>query len=251
MTEKDLGKFFDVLMERSIRLFKGYPSAIYDFLKEIEIRCSSCQKELLKSKIKYCIFNSELPTCQIIDYIKHDWGMNFISGYGHTESCVLAYTNVNSELYFPYHTYGFAEVEDKMLIGTSYHNFDMPLIRYNTEDIVDADYFSNGILKSFIIKEGRVINTIFDKNDLRIAIQSILLGVKPSTFEHLNYLQFFQEQKGKAVVIISQDNYKDLDYMELLNLNKYNMEFDFVFKKRPIRTKSQKVPLRIFELPKQ
>ena len=195
------------------------------------------------------MFNSEYPTINITNYIKNVWGFSFIAGYGHTECCVLALSKANENLYIPFHTYGYAEVEDQMLIGTSYHNYDMPLIRYNTEDIVSPEYYSNNILKSFEITEGRSMHTIYDKYDLRFTICTIHDYTKPEAFNYINYIQVYQEQKGRATILISQDKYYELDYKDLLNLGKYDMDFDFIFLERPIKTSAQKVPLRVFELP--
>ena len=133
--------FYYILTKRNVKYFHGYPSSINDFLKKIEGRITKNQMELLKSKIKCCLYASEYPTPQIVDYLKNNWNLNFISWYGHTEKCVLAASNINELIYYPMHTYGYVEVEKNMLLGTSYHNFDMPLIRYNTDDLVAPKRF--------------------------------------------------------------------------------------------------------------
>ena len=249
MSNDNIDEIFKILKARNVKYIKGIPSAIIDFLKEIDGKISRNQKELFQQQIKCCFFNSEFPSPQMTNYLKNKWNLDFIAGYGHSEICVFAATDINGIDYYPYHTYGYAEVEDNMLLGTSYHNFDMPLIRYNTDDLVRPKRYSNGILKSFEIKEGRVVDIIFDKDNLRIPITGMILRANHEIFDYVDHIQVFQEKKGFSTILISQKKFTKLDVQSLMNLKDININFEYIYLKKPIRTSSGKVPLRIHKLP--
>ncbi len=249
LTNDNINKFFKILISKRIKYFQGYPSAINDFLKEIEGRISIEQKEILKENVISCFYNSEYPLSHMTDYIKNVWNLDFISCYGHTEACVLGATKKNQLTYFPFHTYGYIEIQDKKLIGTSYHNMSMPLIRYNTDDLALAERYNNGIVKSFEIKEGRNFYYILDKNNVRLSVVALIENLEVSVFDYVDYIQVFQEKQGFATLLLSKKYTDDIDLVSLLNLNNMDMVFDYVYLQKPIKTKAGKVPLRVHKLP--
>lgn len=249
LTDNHIKQFFKILKNRNVKYFHGYPSAINDFLKEIQGRISREQKVLLQEQIICCFYGSEFPTSQIIKYLKDKWNLDFISWYGHSENCVLAAADKNELEYKPFHTYGYVEVENNMLVGTSYNNFDMPLIRYNTDDLVSAKRFKNGIVKSFEIKQGRIFDFIYDKNNFKLPIVTVLRERGEKIYNFVDYIQVFQNKNGFATLIISQSKGKKIDAPTLMNLEDMNIEFDFIYLKKPIKTSAGKVPLRVSKLP--
>jgi len=223
---------------------------INDFLKEIEGKISRAQKEILQQQIKCCFYSSEIPLPQIVKYLKNEWKLDFIAWYGHSEMCVLASAHKNELDYFPFHTYGYVEAENSMLLGTSYHNFDMPLIRYNTDDLVSPKRYKNGVLKSFEVSEGRIFDFIYDKNNLKIAATALFRqGQFYQIYKYIEYIQVFQEKKGYATILITQNKVENLDVLSLMNLKNIDMDFDFIYLKKPVRTVTGKVPLRVLNLP--
>ena len=247
--KNNIDEFFKVLTTYNLKYFHGYPSAIYDFLKEIEDVLTNNQKKLLKEQIRCCFFSSEMPLPHMMEYITNKWGFDFIACYGHTEVCVLAATDINELAYYPYHTYGHVEVEDNMLLGTSYHNFDMPLIRYNTDDLVRAIRYSNGIVKYFEVTEGRIFDYIYDRNNLKIPIITMFREHFSEIFKHIDHIQVFQEKKGRATLFLCKNKINKLDTPNLLDLENIDIDFDITYVTNPIRTASGKVPLRVLKLP--
>ena len=147
-----------------IKYLHGYPSSIYNFYKELDQILSTNEKKEIVENIKCCFLSSEFPQAYMIDYLRRNWGLDFISWYGHSEMCVLAYDNNLSGQYKPLITYGFAEEVNGTLIGTSYHNYDMPLIRYSTDDIIMASKNEFDVVDTFSITTGRVGDFMEDKN---------------------------------------------------------------------------------------
>ena len=112
-----------------MKWFHGYPSSIYQFILECEGAFGKEGVRRLFKGVRGLLLSSEFP----LPYMKEKFsehGLKWISWYGHTEMCVLAYDKNCNNRYRPFATYGLAEVVDGHLIGTSFHNFDMPLIRY-------------------------------------------------------------------------------------------------------------------------
>ena len=221
MTKKNIDEFFKVLKTRNVKFIHGHPSSINDFLKDIENVISKSQKELIQRQIECCFYQSEYPAPQIVKYLRNDWGLNFVSWYGHAEQCVFAVAKKNTLEYVPFHTYGFVEVDDDKLIGTSYHNFDMPLIRYDTGDIVMPKKEKHRILKSFAIKHGRTFDYIYDKNDLKINLLVYWQFHGFEIFNFCDYVQVYQDKKGSAtIIVISKDPNVIKDIPKLKKTNK-------------------------------
>lgn len=250
MNSDQINEFFKILTTNNVKYFHGYPSAINDFLKNIEDKIQPDQKQILQERIKCCFYASETPLPNFVDYLQNVWGLNFISMYGHTEMCILASTEVNKLDHIVFHTYGYTEVEDNKLLGTSYHNFDMPLIRYDSNDLVRAKKNKNGIVISFEIKEGRVFDFIFDKKGSPISITALFREKHDEIFNDINYIQVFQENKGVATILITPNRGAELNTSTLKNhLEDIDIEFHFMYLKEPIKTIAGKVPLRVKELP--
>ena len=251
MNSDQIDDFFKTLTSRNVKYFHGYPSAINDFLKDIEGKITDEQKRIVQEQIKCCFYASETPLPHFVNYLRNQWNLNYISMYGHTEMCLLAATNINELDHTVYHTYGYAEVDDNRLLGTSYHNFDMPLIRYDSNDLVRAKRFKNGIVKSFEIKEGRVFDFIYDKNDSPISVTALFREKHHKIFNDINYIQVFQEKKGQATILITLNKGVNLEVSSLTeHLENLNIDFDFIYLNEPVRTNAGKVPLRVKNMPK-
>lgn len=244
-----LEEFLKILQTKNVRYFHGYPSAIYNFLKEIEKNISKEQKQIITEKIGCCFLGSEYPTPVIIDYLRDIWNLDFVSWYGHSEMCVMAYSNLNEKTYYPLHSYGYVEAEKNMLIGTSYHNYDMPLIRYNTGDLIEGQKDKNGVLKSFKIKEGRVGDFIVDKNNKKIPLTAFIFGRHHEIFKYIDYIQVFQREKGQATLVISS-RASEINAIDLMDLSNVAVDFDFIFIEKPLKTNRGKVALKVNTLPK-
>ena len=194
VSKKEINLFFRTLIKKEVKYFHGYPSTIYDFLRFLEENISYSQKEMIMRLIKCCFFSSEMPLPHITNYVKNIWNIDFLACYGHTEACVLAAADVNNLNYKPEQTYGYIEEENGFLLGTSYYNYDMPLIRYRTDDLIYANKNENGLLKTFEIKEGRILDFFYNKQGLKVYYLDLFYDTKGEIFSDIDYLQFFQKK---------------------------------------------------------
>jgi len=250
----DAGKHIEILLpffkKYPFKYFQGYPSTIYNFLKEIEPFISSTEKELISQKIRSLFFSSEYPMPYMLDYIKDNWNItDYISWYGHSEMCILAYDEFSKGEYRPFVTYGYAEEAGGMLLGTSFHNYDMPLIRYSTEDLVVADKNEYGIVEKFRIERGRSGDFIEDINGRMFAL-TFFLGRHHRIYDYADFVQVYQPERGKIIYYITFKRSTPIskqsvsEYFDFPNIV---MSFDYVFLKEPIRTQRGKLKLKLSE----
>ncbi len=231
--------------KRKITYLHGYPSAIFNFLNELEPVMSEKEKEILSCNLKACFLGSEFPMPHITEYLQSVWHFDYISWYGHSEMCILAYDENKINEYKPFPTYGFAEVVNSRLIGTSFHNFDMPLIRYDTGDVVEPTYHDNGLLKYFKISHGRNGDYIIDKKNKQIPLTALIFGRHHEAFNFAQFVQVSQSTPGEVIFYVTTDETNLQKINNSLNLK--NIEIDYKIQRidMPFKTKAGKVKLKI------
>jgi phenylacetate-CoA ligase len=127
--------------------------------------------------------------------------------YGHSERVVLAGEGRKSELYYFFPQYGFVEFGAadseglQEVIGTSFHNLAMPLIRYRTGDYVRlADPKSDGSLEfrwaAAADIAGREQEFLLSGTHRRVSLTTF--NMHDASFDGLYAVQFYQEQPGIA-----------------------------------------------------
>ena len=228
-----------------IKYIHGYPSTIYNFLYELEENINKNEQSIITKNLRSCFFGSEYPTAQITKYIEDKWGLDYISWYGHSEMCIMAYDLDKTNMYKPFFTYGFPEQVDNKLIGTSFHNYDMPLIRYDTGDIINADYSNDGLISTFSITNGRVGEYIIDANNKSIPLTALIFGRHHKVFDYARFIQVKQIKPGSVTFYITTDKNNKNEVITDLNMNNTSIKFDVELIPKPILTRSGKVCLKI------
>ena len=232
------------------RFLHGYPSAIFDFLAQLEWSRPDLI-EVLKSKIDGTFFGSEFPNPQWRQRIESLTGASSVSWYGHTERCVLAYEADNPFEFAPLQTYGYAESVEtdgvEQLVGTSLYNFVCPMIRYNSEDGIQTVKSSEGILESFKIVDGRVGEYILDQNNKKIPLTGLIYGRHHLLFGQCRSLQISQDIPGKAKIyycVLPNSELSD-SASHLFDSSGVEIEFSFEQCADPIRTQAGKIGLLV------
>ena len=251
-TYKSVASFKDELLELfskyEIKYVHGYPSAVYEFFKELESTFDDVEKKLVTEKIVSCLFGSEFPVPYMVDYLTNKWDLDYISWYGHSEMAILAYDKEKKNQYKPLMTYGYAEVIDNRLLGTSYNNFDMPLIRYDTGDRVEGKQDKNGLLEYFTIKEGREGDFIVDKSGKKIPLTALVFGRHHKMFDIADFIQVGQDEDGMVTFF---STFKDRSKIDETNMEQYfdlsNVDIDYRFEilDAPVRSKMGKIKLKV------
>lgn len=250
----DLKRLFE---KRKPKWFHGYPSSIYQFILECEGTYGVKGTRQLFKGVVGLLLSSEYPHPYIVQKFE-SYGLKWTSWYGHSEMAVLAYgtieesNNLNNQtiLYHPFVTYGFAEVEDGHLLGTSYHNFDMPLIRYDTGDLVEkVEVEGGGGQRSFAfkIKEGRSGDFVEDKNGKRIPLTALIFGRHHKAFDIADHVQIRQQEPGKATLVVSGSKavLAGKAMSVLFDLTNVAIDFNMEIVDKPIRTAAGKLKLKV------
>jgi len=247
--ERGAAEFIKLVRAYPIRFFQGYPSNIYNVFKAAEQYIKTELRKEFAKNIKGLLFSSEYPSEYMVQYLREEWGLfNYMSWYGHSEMCVLAYDLKSNYNYKPLFTYGYAEEQNGMLIGTSFHNYDMPLIRYQTEDIISAIKDNSGVISSFQITGGRVSDFIEDKKGQQHSL-TFFLGRHHTIYNHADFIQIYQGIPGFATyyIVPSHDFRPSSDDLSFYFDIPQNLDivFDYCLIKKPIRTKSGKFKLKL------
>ena len=127
--------------------------------------------------------------------------------YGHSERVVLAGEGAQSELFYFFPQYGFVEFGPpdeeglREVIGTSFHNLAMPLIRYRTGDCVrlaEPEAASNLEYPwpAAVEIAGRQQEYLVSATGRRISLTAV--NMHDSVFNDLYAVQFYQERPGLA-----------------------------------------------------
>lgn len=241
-----IGELATLVRLKGIKYLHGYPSAIYIFLKELDGCGNPDVINEFKKQFKYCLLGSEFPVPYMAKYITSNWGLDYVSWYGHSEMCILAYDADSTNCYTPFHSYGLTEVVDNRLIGTSYHNFAMPLIRYDTGDLVEPTFASNGLLSSFLVKEGRSGDFVEDANGKQIPLTALVFGRHHEIFDHVDCIQVKQQVPGKIEFLVTTKKVLSPDEAKgMIDMSNVDIEFDATIISSPVLTAAGKMPLKI------
>ena len=124
--------------------------------------------------------------------------------YGHSERVVLAGPEPGSgeglEFWPGYGLVEFGEADEQGLrevIGTSFHNRVMPLIRYRTGDLVRLKEGTEGTVRPVVVEvAGRAAEFLVSGTGRRVSLTAV--NMHDLTFEGLAGVQFFQERAGEV-----------------------------------------------------
>ena len=177
------------------KILVSYPSTIY-YLAVL------CEKHNLELKhVKYLHGASEMCLDQWSDKIKSVFGTELKMHYGQVEKASFAHQDSENNLYKENLLYSYNELaDDNTFIGTGFHNYLMPLIRYKTNDVIMKN--PNAVLDSAFPKTILKINgrngdmLITEKDSLVPAVNFY------SFMSKLNFVDMFQitQQKNNKSV---------------------------------------------------
>lgn len=143
MNNEALFSYVDVLNQYQPQWLQGYPSAVgllASFINETGYQ--------LKYQIKTITLSSESVTEKQRNDIKKAFSINPFQTYGQTEGVAYFSDYVQGELYVieDYSAVEFIQLDNgsRHIVGTNYWNKAMPLIRYDTHDLVEVEETQSG-----------------------------------------------------------------------------------------------------------
>jgi len=210
----------DDYMAECLRLIgKFEPEFIFGFPNTLTVFSAFIKKNGYRPfrNLKAVIAHSETLYPWQRNLLKEVFGVRIFTIYVMTEFVVFAGECENSENIHMYPQYGLAEFKDfdsghEEIVATGFTNYAMPLIRYQTGDIV----IKGGELCHTCGRHHQLIDRIEGRiNDFLInkegrVIPRIMPAVK--IFPHTKQYQFLQEEPGKAGLrIVRADSYSEAD----------------------------------------
>jgi phenylacetate-CoA ligase len=246
-TREDYRQLMNVFKRYNTQYIHGYPSAIFNFIKEIAIDAPFLL-DFLRQNIKGIMFGSEFPSPHYRDFIENTLTKNTISWYGHTEGVILAAELYEKYVYVPLLSYGYTEAVKKddqfHLVGTCFDNYAAPFIRYDTEDIINPSFGSSGLLESFEITEGRLGEFVIDRHNRKLSLTSLIFGRHHQLFDKVNFIQVKQTVPGKIIVYYSNNEQVE-NPSDLFDSTNLDLEVLFQQVREPFKTSFGKIPLLI------
>lgn len=234
-----------VLEKYKIEYLHGYPSGIFEFIKQLSNHYPDTLIKL-KKNLKGIFYGSEYPAPIYRDFVDNELNIPSVSWYGHTEMAVLAYEKEQPYIYHPFQSYGFTEsveIDGKQhLVGTTIHNKVGPLIRYDTGDIIEPLTYKDGLLESFKVSEGRTGEFVIDRLGRNISLTALIFGRHHDIFSVADFIQVEQNTPGYLTVYVTSTT-QNLDSESLFDCAGIDMEINFKIVNKPFKTKAGKVPL--------
>lgn len=206
-----LETIYKVIQKHKIRFIHCYPSHAYEFALFLK------RRELDASFIKAFLSGSENVFDYEVHLIQNRLGIRFYNWYGHSEKLVLAGYCEKTNDYHIEPTYGYFELVDENnavirtpgkfgeIVGTSFHNPGMILIRYRTGDYAEyvGDRCSACGRKVPIIRNirGRWSGQKLFNGD-GTYVTTTALNLHSDLQSCTNGFQYVQERKGEVKILI-------------------------------------------------
>jgi phenylacetate-CoA ligase len=202
LTEQRLPEYLEAIERFQPDLLHAYPSAalqLAEFLERTGARWPVALRGVLAGSERLT-----LPQKRLLERI---FSCRVYRWYGHAERVVLAGEGRDSELFYFWPVYGLVEFGPpdaeglREVIGTSFHNTVMPLIRYRTGDYVRvADEPTDGHFElpwpAVSAVEGREQEFLVSATGRRISLTAF--NMHDTIFDDLYAVQFVQDEEGKA-----------------------------------------------------
>lgn len=219
LSEQNLPRYLDEMRRFDAKFMIAFPSSLYvvaKFLQDEGLEPPHFQAIMLASENVYPWQRNE---------IEKVFGCRAFSHYGHSEMVLLGMESERSRdlLFFP--QYGYLEVLDASglsvrhpgvsgeLVGTSFHNPVMPLIRYHTQD---RGMFGSSALEQrnyplLSQVEGRLQEFVLTRDNRFISITT-LGAAHFDVLDNVFSSQYYQDEIGVLVFnVVPKPGYSEKD----------------------------------------
>jgi phenylacetate-CoA ligase len=222
LNQKTVECYVSKLNKLKPKYFHGYPS-VFITLAKLMVK-QNLKLDYTPSTI---FLISEGFTERDIDFLRVFFKCEVSSFYGHSERLVFAPADKELKSYTPNLVYGYFELIDKNgnvirennidgeIVGTSYDNLAMPLIRYRTGDYTSYIDFKTKTFAPITGKWGQMSLVGLDNEEITLTS----LNLHSEELDNILKVQFVQKEKGKVTMfLIFQKNTKknDLNLIEKL-----------------------------------
>jgi phenylacetate-coenzyme A ligase PaaK-like adenylate-forming protein len=224
LNEENLEKILEKTLRYRPDFFHAYPSTAIIFAQYLE------RNKFRIPSLKALLLGSENLLLSQKKYLEKIFNCRVYSWYGHSEKCVLAGNCDMTDGYWPFPFYGYTEIVDKTgkvisevgkkgrIVGTSFINDATIFIRYLTDDeaewgIEKVNGVERKVLRNIIGRWDQEV--LVGKTGAKIPIAAV--NIHSKIYTKVSAFQFYQEEKGRAVLrIIKSNNWQSQDLEILL-----------------------------------
>jgi len=211
--------------DANIRCMVGYPSTFGPLLRHLEQRGDGPEAFHLRSIISI----SERLTPEAREALRSRFGCTVVSRYSNQENGVLAQQCLDREefhLNTASYIFEYLKLDEDLpadpgeparMVVTDLFNRAMPLIRYDTGDLVlrqpsPACGWDTETLREV---EGRRVDFIYDTRDRLLS--PAVVSIQFSPFTRLKQIQFIQEAQGQYQIVLNgaREEYRDEEFIDL------------------------------------
>jgi phenylacetate-CoA ligase len=198
--------YAELMKQKRVDFFHCYPSSMVDFARCLQ------QAGYEPPRFKALLAGSENLYPGQQEIAESFFGCRMFIWMGHSENTVLAGGCELNNLYHIFPEYGFVEVlredgriatnegEEGELVGTSFYNRVMPLIRYRTGDggVIGPSKCNCGRKHHLLseVRGRRDQEVLIGRLGNRMSITAINMHSK--LFDNVRQFQFYQNEPGKA-----------------------------------------------------
>ncbi len=212
LNETNVDEVVAAIREFQPEFIHAYPSA----LKILTRLIADPQRIRDRVRIKAVFLGSEGIDPLDRDFLGGFYDSRVVSWYGHSECAVHAGNTVDSDEYHFYPFYGYLELLDEAgrpvtrpgdggrIVVTSFDNYVMPFIRYDTGDIgvlsdrtTWYDRFECTVLSRI---EGRSQDCLVLKDGTRVSVTAFIFGQHLRQFSSIREMQLQQDERGELLV---------------------------------------------------
>lgn len=200
LTDERMPEYLEALEAYQPEFIHAYPSAALQIAEYLQRTGQSW-----RIPVRALLCGSEQLTLQQKRMLEKVYACCVYRWYGHAERVVLAGEGRESPLFYFFPTYGYVEFGPpdadglQEIIGTSFHNLVMPLIRYRTGDYVRlAPRGANREFPWPAVSEiaGRGQEYLVSAGGRKISLTAF--NMHDAVFDGLYVVQFYQDQPGQA-----------------------------------------------------
>ncbi|RUM62584.1 MAG: hypothetical protein DSZ03_06425 [Sulfurimonas sp.] len=196
-------KIYTKALKFKPKFFIGYPSAVLSFMKQ------SKKHHLTAIPLEGIILASETLYQEELRTLQEYFDTKVLTHYGHTERSAIAY-RINDESYRFLASYGLVRIVNEEIITTSFDNFVMPFINYQTADHATGTvtyYPQSSVVKGVTHIEGRIQDFLVTKDHRLISITAMTSATTTSKKGHfvaddIHAVQYIQSEPGKVTVLL-------------------------------------------------
>jgi phenylacetate-CoA ligase len=189
------------LAEFRPRAIWGYPSAIAPFARWVE----RTGPHAALARVRAVLVASEAPFEWQLRLFRDVFGARVVQWYGLSEKAAFASGCPEGRGYHVLPTYGIVEVPEGRIVGSSFTNAAMPLVRYDTDDGAKMASPSCSCGLPFpVLSEVRGRwdqSLLWGKDDEPISTSA--LNFHDAVFTHFDRFQFRQTEPGRASLLVT------------------------------------------------